>query len=283
MSDGLVLSGGGRNGAFAAGVTHRLISEYGIKFTAVSGTSTGALKSSLVITDNTEIINELYRGGVSNANILQNRNIITRWLLGSLGDQTPLHNLIKRYVNLDHLRKAWDQGKRAIVTIVNLRTGSKEIYDSSPQNMPLWHKYVLASASIPGLMQPVQINGDDYCDGGLRDNMPIMPLLTDRSINRIFAINNCPIGIEKLAINPVSLSDRIMRAFSIMSTETAEMDTSIEHKAFLYNKEIIMFEPDRYLGNALDFNKIEMKKIWQEGFDKAKKIMDAIYPKSSSS
>lgn len=73
MRWGLAIGGGGRNGAFAAGALYRLVSEYDLRFEAVSGTSTGALMAGPALLDQVEILNDLYRGGVTDRRILARR------------------------------------------------------------------------------------------------------------------------------------------------------------------------------------------------------------------
>jgi len=154
---GLVLGGGGRNGAFSVGAAYRLMSEYNIKFQEVSGTSTGALMASAILLDNIELMNDIYRGGVLSSDIMEERGLISSFINSAMSDTSPLLEMIKRYEDKDGLRAAWNEGKKAYATITNLRTGLVIRYESSPENMDQWENYLLASASMPVLMDTVEI------------------------------------------------------------------------------------------------------------------------------
>jgi len=205
MKTGLVIGGGGKNGAFAVGAIYRLVSEFNIEFDIVSGTSTGAIMTSGILTDNIEVINDLYRGGIREGDILEYRNLISAYLDGSLADTKPLYENVKSYSYKEQLKEAWANGKQAVVTVTNIRTGKVERRYSSPENMYNWEHYVTASASIPVYMDPVNIDGDDYVDGGLVDLVPVQPILDRGDIEHLYVIINSPLEISEIDNNPEGL------------------------------------------------------------------------------
>jgi NTE family protein len=74
---------------------------------------------------------------------------------------------------------------------------------------------VRASSSIPGIFQPVEINGRTYVDGGVTDNLPV-DIARAKGADIIIAVN-----IQKKIDNPQinSLIDVILQSINIMGRE----------------------------------------------------------------
>jgi NTE family protein len=62
--------------------------------------------------------------------------------------------------------------RELFITGTNLNDGTSKIFNSGEIIKPL-----LASASIPGVFTPIQINKDQYVDGGILNNFPVEPLI----------------------------------------------------------------------------------------------------------
>jgi len=270
---GLVLGGGGRNGAFAVGAIYRLTSQYNLSFDYISGTSTGALMTTFVLLDEIEDLNDIYRGGISNDDILNSRGLISGFFNGALSSTTPLSELINRYMDKESVKRAWENNKKAVVTCVNIRTGSIVRRWSNPDDLGDWEKYVLASASIPVLMDPVEIDNDLYVDGGLVENIPVNPLL-DKDLDTIIVITNNPLETAHLEENPSGVKDILLRTIDVMLGEITRND--VPDKCAMAGKKLITISPDKYLGDSLDFNSEKMEKIWLAGFDKCGIVMDEV-------
>ncbi len=65
-------------------------------------------------------------------------------------------------------------GVNLVVCAFNVSRGIPVFFGHDPltRDVPIW-KAVLASMSIPMVWEPVEIMGDQYCDGGGADNFPI--------------------------------------------------------------------------------------------------------------
>lgn len=159
----LVLSGGGARGAIHLGVLQAL-NENNIKIDAISGSSMGA------------IIGALYCAGREPKEILtlmssQKFASLFRlsWNKKGLLAMTRLRKTLKEFIpinNFESLRTPF------YCCVSNLDTGNFEIIESG--NLAL---AVTASASIPILFEPVEINNQHYVDGGLFNNLPVEPFL----------------------------------------------------------------------------------------------------------
>lgn len=262
-SYGLVLSGGGRNGAFAAGCINVLVKEFGIDFKIISGTSTGALQAPLVATGDIDKIDYLYRN-VVDKDVLDERNFISAWFKGALNSSKPLKRLIDKYLDLKRLKFIYPH-RKAIVNAVNLRTGLLERCDNSPENINKFKKFTLASASVPFMMPPVKIGRDYYVDGGLVDVTPIGTILNDETvkINKLIVITNSPLKPEVTDSSKPGLFEILKRTIDIVSAEIVKND-------FYNNRgaDIFTISPDKHYGDFLKFDPHVMNKIWLDGFKK---------------
>lgn len=263
---GLVISGGGRNGAFAAGALWHLVAERGLSFEAVSGTSTGALLAGPALLGRVELLADLYAGGLDERDVLAPRGLLRGFLAGAFAGTEPLQRLIEAYLDLPSLGVAWP--RRIVVSCVNLRTGRLVTRSSAPDHRHDLHRYVLASASIPLLMDLVMIDGDPHADGGLVELLPVQPLLAQGlGLDLILAISNYRGEVPELPKGrPLSMKDTLLRVIDVMTTEIGRGDLPDECEGV----PLLHLQPRFDLGPALDFDREEMVEIWRHGVDVAR-------------
>ena len=159
----LVLSGGGVRGAMHLGVI-KALEENNIKIDAISGTSMGA------------IIGVLYCQGISPdmiLKILTNNSFIDlfkyNWDKGGFLSMKRIKSIFKKHIP----HNDFDQLKIPFYCCAtNLDSGEYEIFSTGDL-----HNSVIASASIPIVFKPIEINKNLYIDGGLYNNLPIQPLI----------------------------------------------------------------------------------------------------------
>jgi NTE family protein len=154
----LVLAGGGAKGSFQVGVLQRFKPE---DFQLVIGSSVGSLNGAGFSHIGPEALRNIWTGIRSRDDILS-RNW---WPFGSEGiySQKPLEKLV---------RKAC-AGKASVpvhVATVRLESGVLTYGISGDAD---FERKVLASAAIPGVVNPVVIDGSHFVDGGVRDICPL--------------------------------------------------------------------------------------------------------------
>lgn len=157
---GLALSGGGARGIIHIGVLHAF-EEYGFKPLCISGTSIGA------------IIGALYAGGMKPDKMLElisHRRFLRMFSLkasvSGFLEMTYLKKILQQY-----LPETFEELSIPFyATATNLRRHEIEFFGSGPL-----HHAIIASASIPVLFPPVEINDELYVDGGVIDNLPATP------------------------------------------------------------------------------------------------------------
>ncbi|AFK04211.1 Patatin [Emticicia oligotrophica DSM 17448] len=193
----LVLGGGSLKGAWQVGVIHAIL-ETGFKPEMIYGISAGALNASFMVN---EAGNQFIEKGGIDWDMV-NKRLLQFWLenitqpsdIGvlkskfSLGidtllsrfdgliDTNPLHEKLKKYLNLTTLRRSPVKLK---VGAVNINTGAMHYTDPLEQH---FLDYLRASSSLPFIMPAIQIGGDHrevYMDGGLREVVPLRKAIED--------------------------------------------------------------------------------------------------------
>src|SRR5438552_2658340 len=156
---GLALGSGGARGIAHIGVLS-VFQELNIPISYLSGTSSGSL------------VGALYASGIQGKE-LEACGIAYGW-----HDARKL-NYVPRMGLASNIRMAAYLHKRIgnptfkdlripfYVVATNLTTGRTKVFHDGPV-IPA----VRASCAIPGIFDPVEINGELYCDGGLLDRLP---------------------------------------------------------------------------------------------------------------
>lgn len=172
---GLVLSGGGGKGAYQVGV-FRALAEKGILdyITAISGASVGALNLLMYATGEVEKAQNIWKS-ISPEQFLSLNTSINGLEDGFLS-RKGIEDIIDRYVDLDIIRGS--EKSLYVSTTEFSETGEEKVKYFSLNYRPnnQIRDIILASAAMPIIYSPVEIEGKMYRDGGLTDNLPIRPL-----------------------------------------------------------------------------------------------------------
>jgi NTE family protein len=210
---GIVLSGGGARGAYEAGVLQWMLEALARRggtwsAHAVCGTSVGAIHAAFLagaLHDPAgaarrigEVWSDLSIDRVLRLGPAQAAGLWRVALGGAAGaglfDARPLSALVGRAIDWPHLH---DNVRRGVVgaltvTATHVPTGRPVVFLEAPPEHPdpvgsgrrvvvrraaVAVPHVLASASIPLVFPPVKVQGDLYCDGGLRLNTPMGPAI----------------------------------------------------------------------------------------------------------
>ena len=236
IDDFLVLSGGGADGAFGAGLLNGW-TKNGTRpnFGIVTGVSTGALIAPFAFLgpkyDAT--LKEIFTKHDTD-DILQ-----PKFIAGIIGgaaavtSSAPIANLISKYITRSVLRKIaleHNRGRRLLIGTTNLDAQRSVIWDmgriaaaDSEEALRLFHKIILASVSIPGIFPPVLIDvtvkgkarQEMHVDGGTTDNVIFVPVQTNllalsrqispRPRHRLFIIVNSHTNPEWENVKPTTV------------------------------------------------------------------------------
>lgn len=240
---GLALSGGGALGFAHIGALQAL-EEHGVKPDFISGSSMGA------------IIGAIYCAGYSPAKIMR---IIQAEKLYKL-DKLMSPNLNFKQKGLSSHATLRATLKELIphdcfdsleipfaVCVTNITSGTYEYYYSGKGIV----EYVVASASIPGVFDPVVIKNTTYVDGGVLNNLPA-EILHQKGCDYIIGVDVLPfLPVEKKTIIDITL-------WSIRLMQHSNTQNGIKYCNWLIESNAI----EKY--NEFEFDKY--KEIYQYGY-----------------
>ncbi len=195
MKIGLVLAGGGARGAYQVGVWKGLkdlqIDRY---ISVISGTSIGALNAMLFNQDDINIAEKVWMD-ISIEKILpaDHKDLLKRSILVTIGSKNL--NLIKKY--MPKAINGGDIPRDGLIEIIDeyldfnkIRSRNKVCYATCTEIPKVEAKYfkiddysdqdirkiLLATSALPMIYQSEEIEGKNYLDGGMSDNIPIQPV-----------------------------------------------------------------------------------------------------------
>lgn len=252
---GLVLSGGGALGLAHIGAI-KALEEAGIEPTWVAGSSMGA------------IIGVMYAAGYSADEIMQivkderlykvGRLIRLQSALRNSGmsTQKTLLRELKEFIphnSFDSLER------RFMVCVTDVERG-EPVYRYEAENLA---EYVAASASMPGLFEPVVVDSVRYVDGGVTDNLPVSQLLTLKSQLFIIAVDVLPFIENYETKNAIDMVQWTLRLFQIKN-----MDVNRDACDVL----VQCFALEKY--HEFDFKRY--REIYQYGYDAMKAKLQSL-------
>ncbi len=287
----LVISGGGSKGAYAGGVAEYLIINRKKNYDIFLGTSTGSLLVSHLAVNKVSEIKNVYTN-VTQASIFSNcpftqktihgykqvginhLNVLFSFIKGSrtFGETKNLRRLIEREISEEIYNEIKQNNKEVVITVSNLSTDQVEykcISDSTYNDFCDW---IWISCNYPPFMSLVTKNGCDYADGGLAVIAPIEQAM-DMGATEIDAII---LDTEVQSINQLSIKNAfslLSSTFSFMLNTTARQSIELARRRAV-NEKInlkMMYTPSLLTTNSLIFDKEEMTKWWQQGFEYAEK------------
>jgi len=262
-----VLAGGGAAGSYQAGAL-KAAEELGIKPDFLWGTSAGALNAA----------------GYSYAGIQQ---LISIWKsVKSRGDifGTNLFRLLGLPFGVDGiyhstpLRKKVEKiilGRKpqylTFVNVTDLQSGRLVQASSAMEDQSKFIDWVVASASIPILVEPVK---DRYVDGGVLENIPLKSVI-EQGAERIFMFLNFPherskrIGKMKDVSGLVEIAKR---SVELIMAEGYHEDFQ-HHKVYDRKVEIHLVAPQDHVIDVMDFDNSKIKSAIEIGYQDASQIL----------
>jgi hypothetical protein len=243
----LVLSGGGEDGAFGAG----LLTEWTRKgtrpeFRIVTGVSTGALTAPFAFlgSHRDSQLQEVYTT-TDISRVLAWREITSALFDDAVGDSRPLAATIARYVDeqmLSEIAGAYRAGRALLIGTTDLDARRPVVWNigaiaqsGSPNALDLVRRVLLASASIPGVFPPVMFDvqaGQErfqemHVDGGAVSQLFLFPeriAVTQRSRQRGYAPTRIWLIRNGRLRAPRATTER--RTFSVLASAVATMTQS---------------------------------------------------------
>ncbi|PWJ52173.1 patatin-like phospholipase family protein [Faecalicatena contorta] len=249
MRFSLSLSGGGARGAVHVGVL-KALEEEGLKPAALSGTSAGAFVAALYaygisVEELEQWVHWLARNGMWYVDVdfggilklIAQVFFKKEIMLSGLIKGKKLEGLICGIIGDIQIEEI---PKKLIIPAVDLNTGKTIVFANRIQEKGeigkeiQWEtrgrlcKIVRASASVPGIFQPVEWNPYYLVDGGITHNLPV-DLLAEIGEDNILAVSA---GIMYKKPKDRSIVEVLTHSFSIMG-ETLKECTSNQERFLL--------------------------------------------------
>ena len=241
----LAVQGGGAHGAFTWGVLDRLLECEPLQFEGLSGSSAGALNA-VVLADGWL---KGGRGGARDAlgafwrevGQMMPRSLVVRGagesielsaaskLLVSWASQftpaqinplelNPLRDLLMRQVDFEALRAR--SPFKLFVAATQATTGKLRIF----REHELTADVLMASACLPRIHHPVDIDGEPYWDGGYSANPAVFPLFYECDTNDVLLVLLTPLRRDDTPRTVKEIDQRIAE-LSFNATFMREMQT----------------------------------------------------------
>ena len=243
----LALQGGGAHGAFAWGAIDTILADGRLDIEAISATSAGAMNAVVLadaLTDGDRdharerlaaFWHAIAKAGEMYSPVKPMKDWTGRtlpveqsplyWMFDTMirvfspyqlnpFNFNPLRQVLEQQVDFEKLRRT--KGVHVHLCATNVETGKVRIF-----NRPeLTADTVLASACLPFLFQTIEIDGNNYWDGGYIGNPAIFPLIYESQSRDVVIVHINPIvrsGVPKTApeilnrINEISFNSSLMR------------------------------------------------------------------------
>lgn len=167
MKTGLVLEGGGVRGIYTAGVLD-VFMEKGIAFDGVIGVSAGAIHACSYLSGQKGRSIRYYKKYLRDPRFMGIKSLITTGNI--VGVDFCYHELPDELDIYDH--DAFLANNTPFYAVcTNLKTGKAEYLRIKDLRTQI--DVIRASASLPYVSKPVNINGTEYLDGGCSDSIPL--------------------------------------------------------------------------------------------------------------
>lgn len=227
----LALQGGGAHGAFTWGVLDRLLEEGDLEFTAISGTSAGAMNAVVTAEGLLEGGNERARAQLEQfwlgmADAAERLNPWRNWPGYSLvepflfeasmaatrvlspydvspTDNNPLRQALLDLIDFEKVRR--QRRIKLFINTTHVATGGLRCW----REHELTVEMVLASACLPSLFQTPMIDGEGYWDGGYIANPAIEPMCRATDTDDVLIVQLNPIVRNEIPRKAADILDRL--------------------------------------------------------------------------
>ena len=281
MGVGIALAGGGIRGIAHAGVL-KALEDNNIEIEAIGGTSAGSIVATLYAMGYKpyyiyilfkryaqEIIN------IGNASLLNGfNNLLKNKKVGisGLNDGTMLEKMFNELALRKKVRTVGDIKMPLVISTVDIKEAKEYIItncairDNFKDNLITEieiGKAVRASSSFPAFFCPCEYKKHIFMDGGVLDNIPILPLKQIYN-KKIIAVNFESDPVQENG----DVMDIIMKTLDIMGNKISEKS--------LEQSDLILTVPTDRAG-LFDIDKLD--KCYKFGYDTVVKNIDKIFTK----
>ena len=285
----LVISGGGSKGAFAGGVAQYLIEDRKNTYDLFIGTSTGSLLIPHLALGNIKKIHEIYtnvnmkrifninpfyikKKEGQNSVRINHINVVRQFIRGrrTFGESKNLKKYIKTNFSVSEFNTLKSNPVDVVITVTNISTNEAEYKSIKECTYEEFCDWIWISSNYIPFMSLVSKNNFEYGDGGFSSLVPVKEAINRGAteIDVVVLETEHNIAKTKIGKNPFSL---MIDIFRIALDQVEKHDIALG-KLIASNKNVklnLFYTPIKLTDNALIFDKKEMKKWWQQGYEYA--------------
>jgi NTE family protein len=232
----LALQGGGSHGAFTWGVLDRLLEEKRLNFEGITASSAGSVNAvvlahGLALGGRDVARNALYSFwkalSAKTSHGLMQQSLVDK-MSGKFGldhspgylfmdaisyftspyfynplNYNPLRIVLEEVVDFERLRR--QSAVKLFLAATNVRTGKVKVFKTEE----IGPNHVLASTCLPLLMQPVEIEGEVYWDGGYSGNPAVFPVVYECESRDILMVHLTPAERPEIPLSSHGIMNRM--------------------------------------------------------------------------
>ena len=275
----LVLSGGGDKGSYQVGALRKWLAEDSIEYDVFCGISVGSINSAFLAQFPAGDPKGAWTHLESIWNRVTTNNVKKSWCpLGVLESiwKTSIYNSapLQKWIlsELDQSKIA-SSGKKLRVVSVSWNTAQSHVADEKD---PQIASRVLASASFPVMLNPIEIDGEQWSDGGLRSVTPLGEAIRMGADDIDVIMCNNPDLFGPFNPKSAAIPGHLMRALDILSTQIEVADLKIcgykndlaELKPEYKKVKIRLLQPSVILtDDSLSFNPKDIQRMMAIGYE----------------
>lgn len=266
MTRALALSGGGARIHYHAGALKYLLGTLRRQYDIVTGVSAGAIVAAHVaqypLGQEATAAEALYAAVAD----LSESDVFKKWTFGlleglwkrSFYTSAPLRKTLHRVLSNEAIRKS---GKKLRVGAVCVATGDFRLFTEQSHDIV---SAVLASSAFPGVLEPVEIEGRLWFDGGVREITPVGAAISAGADEVDIVVTSPLVYKPKQEVQKLKALGLAARAIDFMSNEVMENDLKLANYTNILvangagqGKRLVrlnVIRPMRDLGDTFDFS-----------------------------
>lgn len=288
MTDALIMSGGGANGAYEVGGAGVLLTDYGVKPGILAGTSVGSLNAAMLAhypmgdeVKAAQALFDVWHRLAGNEDVYTNNPDLVLSLgadlfgdpppgrLHAVYDTTPLWHLVR---NVMHTTAVRASGRKLATAAMSLSTREIVYWSESDPDLV---EGVMASSAFPIMFPPVKARGDTFVDGGVREVVPIQRAI-ELGATRLFVIVTEPATVDPVEKAEWGIVDQALRCLSASIDEVLRGDIARGWElARARGIPMYLIQPSTPLGDSFDFSRKKNHELIVRGDDDTRAVMAA--------
>ncbi len=268
---GLVLEGGGMRGCFTAGILDFFI-EKDINFSHVYGVSAGCIMGANYIGGQKD------RGFRTFTSYIGNKDYhgVGQWLKhGDFYNVDFAYRKIPFELDRADFEAYRNNPAKFYSVISNIETGKAEYYHITDIEKEM--DYMRASASLPLISHPVQLDGKKFLDGGICDSIPLEKSIEHGNKKHVVILTQHRGFVKKPSSNKY-IAKKIYKKYPLFIKAMANRHIMYNNQLDLvYNKEkqgsVFVLQPRVPVEIArLEKDKAKLKALYRDGYEYRKNI-----------